>query len=56
MSRAIMGSDLFEPVYGAEAKREEREAADQEEQGHVSSGVGLGVRFIEGGTITVHAR
>jgi hypothetical protein len=34
MSRAIMGSDLFEPVNGTEAKREERESADQEKQGH----------------------
>lgn len=34
MSRAIMGSDLFEPVNGAEAKREEREAAEKEKECH----------------------
>ncbi len=34
MSRAIMVSDLFEPVDVAEAEREEREATEEEEQGH----------------------
>jgi hypothetical protein len=28
-------SDLFKPVYGTEAEREERQSADQQEQGQV---------------------
>ena len=34
MSRAIMGSDLFEPVNGTETEREERKATEEQGEGH----------------------